>query len=1300
MNSLWQDLRYALRVLAKSRGFTAVVVLSLALGIGANTAIFSRVNALLLRPLPADDPHRLVAIYVTAPRWGSDIRGFSYPDLVDYRKADTGLSDLMGSTGVSLNFTDGERPELIWGEIVTGNYFSGLGVHPILGRGFLPEEDRAPGEKPVCVINYDFWRQRFQGDPNVVGRKIKINDHWLTIVGVAPRGFLGTTLFQFIPDLWIPVMMQRTIGPDQGNYLEGRGSRWINLRGRLKPGVSRKQAETALNGVASQLASEYPRTNKDLRVHVIPGACRTQLMAMANGLIPATTAIMAGVVLLVLLIACANVANLMLARGAGRTKEMAIRMAVGASRGRLVRQLLTESAVLALIGGAIGIVLAVWFNDASKRFSPTLDFQIITDIDYQMQFDPRMLLFTVSLSLITAVLFGLVPALRSSNVDQVSAMKGGTGGIPAGRSRIGRGNLLVMTQAALCCVLLIFGGLFLRSMQFAHSVDAGFDRSGIMMFSLDLGAQHYDPARGRMLYRNLLDRLGTISGVESASVAFPLPLDAYDFTTNIIPEGYIPQSDREQNTAGGSRVGPRYFETMGTRLVAGRTIDERDTESSRRVAVINETMARRYWESPERALGRRFTISRGGTPVEVVGVARNGKYNTFGEPAMSYYFTALAQEYQGHVTMIIRSKQSLETLMPAIRRQVSGLDAALPIFGIHTMPQFLYRLVSIYDMGAALTIIFAIVALLLSVIGIYGVLHFMVARRTREIGIRMALGARQAEVLRLVLRGSLFFVGLGVCIGAVLAFSAAGLTGRLLAGVSGADPATFLVAVAIFGLVALVASAMPARRATRINPTEALRMNLMCASLIRLFAALAIACFHLASSPLDAADLDGRIQRVEEGLRSASVVKGHSNWTIAERLKFYRTPGVSVAVISDGKVDWARGYGVLAEGGKPVDSETIFQAASISKPVAAMVALRLVDEGKLSLDEDVNLTLRSWKVPENEFTRTQKVTLRRLLNHSAGLTVHGFAGYGAGEPIPSLLDLLDGAKPANSAPIRVDIIPGTQWRYSGGGYEVMQQLVMDVTGKPFPQLAQDLVLGPLGMSHSAYAQPLPTRLEANAAAGHRADGVILKGRWHTYPEMAAAGLWTTPSDLARVVLELQKGGHILKSSTQHEMLTKVLGDYGLGLGLRETGGHKSFSHGGSNEGFKCMLFAYLDSGRGAVVMTNGDRGAAVADETLRSIAAEYGWSDYTTRERTVARVDAEILRSYAGHYALPGGPEVSVSYEDGKLFVLAEKHKAEIFPESPTVFFATEPGVPPIRFSRNSDGGVEITAGGKTAKRQ
>jgi len=813
----YNDVRYALRVLRKSPGFTTVVVLSLALGIGANTAIFSLVNAYLLRPMPVDDPDRLVAIYLTAPRWGHSIEGFSYPDLLDYRKQNTGLSEMMGSTGTALSVTDAEKPELIWGEMVTGNYFSGLGIHPVAGRGFLSDEDRVPGDKPVCVLNYNFWQRRYQGDPNAVGKTIKINGHPFNIVGVAPKGFIGTTLFQFIPDIWIPVMMQQTIAPASGNLLEGRGNRWINLRGRLKPGVTRAQAEAAMNVVMQQLAKEYPKTSKDVNVHVISGGTRTNPALVAMGAISTTTGIMAAVVLLVLLIACANVANLMLARSAGRAKEMAIRVAVGASRIRLVRQLLTESLLLSLAGAALGIVIAVLFNHGLKGFYPTLDFQT-ADLENEARLDPRLFPFSILLALITSVIFGLVPALRASKVDQVSAMKGNVE-----RTRIGGGNLLVMSQVALSCVLLICGGLFLRSMMFAGNVNPGFDRNGIMLFTVDLDLAHYDAAHGRAFQQTLLTRLHTISGVENASLAFPLPLDAFDQSSLVLPEGYVPRSDREQSIAGASPVGPHYFETMGTRIVAGRAPDERDTESSRPVAVVNETIARRYWQSADGAIGRRFKTSKDGPLIEVIGVAQDGKYMTYGEPATMYYFVPLTQNYSGRTTVIVRSKLSVDALMPAIRRQVSALDPALPISGVRSMPQFLYRMLSVYSMGATLIGTFAVMALLLAAVGIYGVLHFTVARRTREIGIRMALGAPRAQVLRLVLQRSLWFVAAGILLGVAIALAAGKVTGTLLAGVSGADPTTFAAVVVLFALIACVASAVPARRASRVDPINALR---------------------------------------------------------------------------------------------------------------------------------------------------------------------------------------------------------------------------------------------------------------------------------------------------------------------------------------------------------------------------------------------------------------------------------------------------------------------------------------------
>ncbi len=823
MDTLWKDARFAVRVLAKSPGFTLVVVLSLALGIGANTAIFSIVNAYFLRPMPVDKPDRLVAVYLTSPaRWGRDIGNFSYPDLVDYRKATSGVLELMGSSGLPLSMTDGEKPELIWGEIVTGNYFSGLGVHPVLGRGFLPHEDRAPGKNPVCVLNYNFWRRHFQSDPNVVGKSIRIIGHPFTIVGVAPRGFIGTRLFTFIPDVWVPLAMQSTIAPDFGNYLVRRDNRWLELRGRLKPGVTQGQAVAALNVAARQLAVEYPQTNKDIQVHLIPGGTRTQPMFVALGLISATTVILFGVVGLVLVIACTNVANLMLARAAGRAREMAIRIAIGATRVRLVRQLLTESVLLSLLGAAVGIILALAFDSLLKGFYPTLDFQT-ADLEYEPRLDPRMFVFSFLLALVTAILFGLAPALRASKVDQAAAMKG-TNAIPIGGlpGRL-RSNALVMAQVALSCVLLISGGLFLRSMQFARNVNPGFDRTGLQLFSVDLGLQGYTEQRGRLFQKAMTERLRDLPRVESVSLAYPLPLDAYNADASIRVEGYVPRSDNEANSYGLSRVGPHYFETMGTRLVAGRAIDERDTESSPPVAVINETLARRYWQTPSKALGRRFAVTKDGPWITIVGIAKDGKYLTLGESPTPYFFLPLAQEYSARVTFLVRSKENPVALMAAIRRQVKTLDASLPIFGVRTMPQFLNRIVSVYDMGASLIGTFGITALLLAAVGIYGVLHFAVTRRTREIGIRMALGAARRDVIALVLGRSMLFVGAGLVLGIAGAIAAGRLTGTLLAGVRPTDPLTFAVVALVFGLVALLASAIPARRASRVDPMIAVR---------------------------------------------------------------------------------------------------------------------------------------------------------------------------------------------------------------------------------------------------------------------------------------------------------------------------------------------------------------------------------------------------------------------------------------------------------------------------------------------
>ncbi len=441
-------------------------------------------------------------------------------------------------------------------------------------------------------------------------------------------------------------------------------------------------------------------------------------------------------------------------------------------------------------------------------------------------------------------------------------------------------------------------------------------------------------------------------------------------------------------------------------------------------------------------------------------------------------------------------------------------------------------------------------------------------------------------------------------------------------------------------------------------------------------AALALSFPSVSAAQAPAASPEARAARVEKGLLPGIVIAGRPLpvRTLAERMAALKTPGVSVAVINGGVIEWAKGYGVTETGGTaPVTPRTLFQAASLSKPVAALAALRLVEQGKLALDQNVNERLTSWKVPENEFTKAEKVTLRRLLSHSAGLTVSGFPGYSADASVPALVQVLDGQKPANTAAIRADVVPGTIWRYSGGGYTVMQQLLTDVAGRPFPSLLADLVLQPIGMTDSTYEQPLPEARRAAAASGHRSDGVLLPGRYHTYPEMAAAGLWTTPTDLARFLIEIQQAlqgkSKILTAATAREMVTVQKGSYGLGLGLEGSGPSATFGHGGSNAGFKCQMTAFVDGGRGAVVMTNGDQGGRLAVEVLRAVAAEYGWPTLRPRQKTVVTVDPAVLAPLVGRYELRPGRVLTVALEGGTLFIVDGPQRVELFPESPTRFF-------------------------------
>lgn len=463
-------------------------------------------------------------------------------------------------------------------------------------------------------------------------------------------------------------------------------------------------------------------------------------------------------------------------------------------------------------------------------------------------------------------------------------------------------------------------------------------------------------------------------------------------------------------------------------------------------------------------------------------------------------------------------------------------------------------------------------------------------------------------------------------------------------------------------------------------------------------ALIALTACIVAERQAPATALEQRIARIESHLLPGMVIKGQTpEIRIGERIRAYNTPGVSVAVINGGAIEWARGYGVMEAGrAERVTPRTRFQAASISKPVAAMGTLRLVQEGRLALDVDVNSKLRSWKVPENEFTKEEKVTLRRLLSHSAGLTVHGFPGYAADAPVPALSQILDGGKPANTAAIRVDVVPGSLWRYSGGGYTVVQQMLLDVTGRPFPVLMKDMVLQPLGMMDSTYEQPLPETLRAQAATAHGADGKVIEGRYHTYPEMAAAGLWTTPSDLARFAIALQqavagKSQRVLSQAVARQMLSVQKGSYGLGLSLSGTGHDTRFGHGGSNAGFRCEMVAYVETGQGAVVMTNGDRGGRLAQELLRSIAREYGWPEYPgPKEKTVAQIDPAVYEAYVGRYEVAPGRVVTIKVAGRTLMASLPApagQEVELLPESATKFF--EPRLElEVEFVKAPDGAV------------
>jgi predicted permease len=822
MNVLWQDLRYASRTFIKAPGFTVIAVLSIALGIAANTSIFTLVNAVLFKPMPVPHPEQLVALYTAEPnsRYPGE---FSYPDYRDYRDHNEVFTDLFLHYGTPVSLKNsGDKAELIWGELVTGNYFTGLGVTPGAGRVLSPEDDRVEGGHPVTVLSYDFWRRRFNVDLNVIGRAVRLNGHDYTVIGVARQGFSGTRFAGFIPDVWIPIAMHTQVVAGSEGWFEARGGQSFNVNGRLKPGVTIPQATAAMNTYAQQLAAEYPRTNANTSIGMVPGGSKTQPAITLLGFIPIVAALMMGIVGLVLLIACANVANLLLSRASARRREIAIRLALGAGRWRLVRQLLTESVLLSLVGGGLGLLMAQWFNQLVPLTNPQLDFATI-DFNYDLALDHRVLWFTLLLSALTGVIFGLLPALQASRTDLVTTLKGEGPSVTSNTRRLSLRNLLVVSQVALSLILLISAGLFIRSTRNAQEMNPGFESKRIMLASVDVGLQGYDETKGRGFFKQIVERIKSWPGVEGASIAGPLPLDAYSNGARLNVEGYVPRYENERISVSYSIVGHDYFQTMNTPIVEGRAFSEHDDKSAPLVVVINEAMAQRFWPN-ESPIGKRLQLGGAKNPYSVViGVAKDGKYFLLGEPPTEYMFVPHSQNYDGKMTLIARTSGQPEGLAEAIRQEVANLDSELPVYGVKTMPVFLDRILAGPKSMAALATIFGVIALLMAAIGLYGVMSYSVAQRTREVGIRMALGAGTGTVLKLVLKEGLILVAIGIGIGLVAAGAVSGLLSSMLYGISTTDPMTYVTVPFVLALVALLATYVPARRATKVDPMVALR---------------------------------------------------------------------------------------------------------------------------------------------------------------------------------------------------------------------------------------------------------------------------------------------------------------------------------------------------------------------------------------------------------------------------------------------------------------------------------------------
>ena len=823
MNTLAQDLKYSLRMLLKNPAFTLVAVLSLALGIGANTAIFTIVNAVLLNPLPVKDVPRLVQLDTTDKKTMITVAnatklGLSFPNYRDYAQQADVFSGLAAYqfTGLTLSGR-GPEPKQFQGFLVTANYFDVLGVPPFLGRTFLPDEDKKPGGNTVAVLSYGLWSREFGADRNLIGQNITLNGRSYTVIGVTPPGFKGTFLFSSADQIWIPVSMHGQVfaGFVENNFENRRFLSTFSF-GRLKPGVNLNQAQASVETVAARLEKEYPNDNAGRSAAITPLA-DAAVGVNQHGQVVMAGAVMMGVVGLVLLIACVNLANLLLAQASRREKEMTLRSALGASNSRLLRQALTESVFLALLGGAAGLLVAAWGRSVLWSLRPAF----MAQTDLSLALDSRVLMFTLGLSVLTGILFGIFPALKVSRPNLNEALKSGgrSGSMAWGRSYFRQG--LVILEVAVALVALTGAGLFLRSLDFARQIDPGFESQKLFSVSFDLGSQHYDQAHGEQFFRDAVERAKSVAGVRSAAAAANPPLGGGLLRT-VFLEGQDETSGQRGTLTTVDPVTPGYFQTIGVPLLHGRAVTDLDRTDTTPVAVVSTAMAKHFWPGQE-AIGKRFHFIGDATLREVVGVVGDTVQFQVGEEPQPVAYLPMTQSYSPVATLFVRTTGDPRTVIATVQSQVQSLDRNLALTNLATIEDVLHQGLWAPRMGAILLGVFAGLALILAAVGIYGVLSYSVSQRAQEVGIRMALGAKPGQVLWLVVTQGLRLALLGVVIGLPVAFLLGWVVSSMLFGVKPADPLTFASVSSLLLGVAFIACYIPARRATKVDPLVALR---------------------------------------------------------------------------------------------------------------------------------------------------------------------------------------------------------------------------------------------------------------------------------------------------------------------------------------------------------------------------------------------------------------------------------------------------------------------------------------------